>query len=174
MIDSRDVVAIGHSGHIPEWYGSFQLGFEYKGFGLDLVFQGASGLSRLLDMSSVYHPLRNNTNVSRWYLEDKIRWTEQTKDIANMPRLSTLDNANNYQTSTQWLVDGSFLKLRNANVYYNLPEKWITPLKMKSCQFYVRGNNLFSLDRVPYLNCESINLNYQDLISVYAGVNIKF
>lgn len=174
VIDSRDVVAIGHSGHIPEWYGSFQLGFEYKGFGLDLVFQGASGLSRLLDMSSVYHPLRNNTNVSRWYLEDKIRWTEQTKDIANMPRLSTLDNANNYQTSTQWLVDGSFLKLRNANVYYNLPEKWITPLKMKSCQFYVRGNNLFSLDRVPYLNCESMNLNYQDLISVYAGVNIKF
>lgn len=174
MIDSRDVRAIGHAGTIPEWYGSLRLGFEYKGFGIDLLFQGAAGLSRQLNMNSIYQPLRNNTNISMWYLEDKIRWTEQTKDIANMPRLSTLNNANNYQTSTQWLVDGSFLKLRNANVYYELPEKWISPLRMKSCRVYVRGNNLFSLDRVPYLNCESINANYQDLISVYAGVNVKF
>lgn len=174
VIDSKDVVAIGHSETIPEWYGGLRLGLEYKGFGLDLVFQGATGLSRKLDMSSVYRPLRNNTNVSMWYLNDKVRWTEQTKDIANMPRLSTLDNANNYQTSTQWLVDGSFLKLRNVNVYYNLPEKWIAPLRMSACQVYVRGNNLFSVDHVPYLNCESINANYQDLMSVYAGVNVKF
>lgn len=174
MIDSKDVVAIGHSGSIPEWYGSLQLGIEYKGLGIDLVFQGAAGISRQLNMSSVYRPLRNNTNVSMWYLEDKIRWTEQTKDIANMPRLSTLDNANNYQASTQWQVDGRFLKLRNVNVYYNLPKKWISSMKMASCQVYVRGNNLFSLDHVPYLNCESINANYQDLVSVYAGVNVKF
>lgn len=174
IIDSKDVVAIGHSQTVPEWYGGLRVGLEYKGFGLDLVFQGATGLSRNLDMSSVYRPLRNNTNVSLWYLNDKIRWTEQTKDIANMPRLSTLDNANNYQTSTQWLVDGSFLKLRNVNIYYNFPKKWIAPLRMTACQVYVRGNNLFSLDHVPYLNCESINTNYQDLMSVYAGINVKF
>lgn len=174
VIDSKDITAIGHSETIPEWYGGLRLGLEYKGFGVDLVFQGAAGLSRKLDMNSVYRPLRNNTNVSLWYLDDKIRWTEQTKDIANMPRLSTLDNANNYQTSTQWLVDGSFLKLRNVNLYYNLPEKWIAPLRMNGCQVYVRGNNLFSLDHVPYLNCESINANYQDLMSIYAGVNVKF
>lgn len=174
VIDYRDVVAIGHSGSIPEWYGGLQLGLEYKGFGIDLLFQGAAGLSRLLNASSVYQPLRNNTNVSKWYMEDKIRWTEETKDVANMPRLSTLDNANNYQTSTQWLVDGSYLKLRNINVYYNLPKKWIMPLRMENCQVYLRGNNIFSLDHVPYLNCESMSVNYPDIASVYAGVNIKF
>lgn len=109
-----------------------------------------------------------------WYLEDKIRWTEKTKDIANVPRLSTLDNANNYQTSTQWLEDGSYLKLRNVNIYYNLPQKWIAPLKMKDCKVYVRGNNLFSLDHISYLNVENMTLNYPDMFSVYAGVNIKF
>ena len=66
-----------------------------------------------------------NTNIATWYLKDKIRWTEAMKDVANVPRLSTLSNENNYQTSTQWIEDGSFLKLRNLNVYYNLPQKWV-------------------------------------------------
>lgn len=174
IIDNKDLVAIGHSGSIPEWYGSFQLGFEYKGFGMDLILQGAAGLSRLLNASSVYQPLRNNTNISNWYLQEKIRWTEQTKDIANVPRLSTLDNSNNYQNSTQWLVDGSYLKVRNARIYYNLPEKWISHLKLDKCQIYLSGNNLFSWDHVPYLNCENITLNYPDMFSVYAGVKVSF
>ena len=174
IIDSRDVVAIGHSGNIPEWYGGLQLGFEYKGFGMDLMFQGTARWSRQLNTSSVYQPLRNNTNVSMWYLKDKIRWTEQTKDIANMPRLSTLDNSNNYQTSTQWIEDGSYLKLRNVNIYYNLPKRWTAPLKMKNCKIYIRGNNLFSLDHISYLNSENLTLNYPDMFSVYAGVNINF
>ena len=91
-----------------------------------------------------------------------------------MPRLSTLDNSNNYQTSTEWLEDGSFLKLRNVNIYYNLPKKWIAPLRMENCKIYVRGNNLFSLDHISYLNCENMTLNYPDMFSLYAGVNIKF
>lgn len=174
VIDNRDVTAIGKSGLIPEWYGGFQLGFEYKGFGVDLNFQGAAGWTKQLNQSSVYQPLRNNTNVSRWYLEDKIRWTETSAAFANMPRLSTLDNSNNYQTSTQWLENGNFLKLRNAMVYYNLPQKWIAPLRMKTCKIYLAGNNLFSLDHIPYLNCEDLSFNYPDLFSIYAGINIKF
>ena len=174
IIDERDKKAIGHSGSIPEWYGGLTLGFEYKGFGMDFLLQGAAGWTRQLNIGSVYQPLRNNANISTWYLNKKIRWTEETKDIANMPRLSTLDNSNNYQTSTEWLEDGSFLKLRNVNIYYNLPKKWIAPLRMENCKIYVRGNNLFSLDHISYLNCENMTLNYPDMFSLYAGVNIKF
>lgn len=174
LIDSRDIVAIGKSGNIPEWYGGLQLGFEYKGFGIDLLFQGTAGWTRQLNTASIYQPLRNNKNISMWYLTDKVRWTEETKDIANMPRLSTLDNANNYQTSTQWLEDGSYLKLRNANVYYNFPKKWIAPLRMENLKVYLRGNNLFSLDHISYLNCENLTVNYPDMFAVYAGVSVKF
>lgn len=174
MIDSRDVHAIGHSGSIPEWYGGLKLGFEYKGFGIDLLFQGTAGWTQQLSAGSIYRPMMNNSNISMWYLEDKIRWTEDTKGLAELPRLSTLNNTNNTQTSTQWLVSGDYLKLRNANIYYNLPKKWIAPVKMESCQIYVRGNNLFSIDHVPYLNCENMSMNYPDMFSVYAGVNIKF
>lgn len=58
------------------------------------------------------------------------------KDVANVPRLSTLSNENNYQTSTQWIEDGSFLKLRNLNVYYNLPQKWVKKIKLDKLQIY--------------------------------------
>lgn len=174
-IDAYDQVAIGHSSTIPGIYYGIRLGFEYKGFGLDAVLQGVGRFSKMLNVRSVYWPLRNNnSNLTKWYLEDNIRWTEETKETANLPRLTTLDNANNFRSSTQWLANGAFLKLRNLNLYYNLPRRWITPLRMDQCQVYLRGNNLFSLDHIKYMNCEDLTVNYPDLMSLFVGVNINF
>lgn len=175
IINEDDIVAIGYSSSIPGLYYGINLGFEYKGFGVDAVFQGVGMYSKMLNTQSVYWPLRNNTsNISTWYLEDKIRWTEETKDTANLPRLTTQNNANNFQSSTQWLVDGSYLKLRNLNLYYNLPSKWIEPIGANKLQVYLRANNLFSIDSVPYMNCEDLSINYPDMTSVYLGVNVNF
>lgn len=174
-IDENDVVSIGHSSTVPGLYYGINLGFEYKGFGVDIVFQGVGQYSRMLNTRSVYWPLRNNnSNLTTWYVENNIRWTEQTKDIANLPRLTTQDNANNFRYSTQWLENGSFFKLRNLNIYYTLPKKWTNKIKMDQCQVYLRGNNLFSLDHVKYLNCEDLSVNYPDLMSLFVGVNINF
>lgn len=174
-IDQYDEIAIGHSTLVPGIYYGINLGFEYKGFGIDMVFQGVGKYSRMLNVQSVYWPLRNNnSNISTWYLKDKIRWTEETRDIANAPRLTTLDNANNFRNSTQWLTNGAYFKLRNLNVYYNLPQKWANAMKMDKCQVYLRGNNLFSLDHVKYMNSEDLSINYPDMTSLYVGVNINF
>ena len=174
VIDSNDQKAIGYSTAIPEIYYGINLGFEYKGFGVDALFQGVGHYSVMLNTASVYWPLRNNTNISNWYLNDKIRWTEDTKDIANVPRLTTLDNANNFRNSTQWLENGSYFKLRNLNVYYNFPSSWAKKVKMEKIQVYARANNLFSLDHVKYMNCEDLKINYPDMTSVYFGLNINF
>lgn len=174
-IDEFDKVAIGYSTSIPELFYGINLGFEYKGFGVDMVFQGVGRFSRMLNTRSVYWPLRNgNSNLSSWYIEDHVRWTEETKDIADLPRLTTLDNANNFRNSTQWLANGAYFKLRNLNVYYNLPRKWTKAMKLDKCQVYVRGNNLFSLDHIDYMNCEDLSINYSDLMSLYVGLNINF
>ena len=174
-IDDYDIVAIGHSTTVPAIYYGLNLGFEYKGFGIDMVFQGIGQYSKMLNVQSVYWPMRNgNSNLSKWYIEDKIRWTEETRDIANVPRLTTLDNANNFRNSTQWLEDGSYFKLRNLNIYYNLPDSWAKTMRMEKCQIYVRGNNLFSLDKIKYMNCEDFSVNYPDMMSLYFGMNINF
>lgn len=173
VIDNNDYKAIGNSNNNPALFFGINLGIEYKGFGIDVLFQGVSGFSRLLNTSSVYFPLRNNTNISTWYMEDRIRWTEETKDIANVPRLTTLGNDNNYQTSTQWLVDGSFLKLRNVNLYYNLPKKWIAKMNMDELQIFVRANNVLSIDKVPYLNVEDMGVSYPDMSNFYVGIKVQ-
>ena len=99
---------------------------------------------------------------------------KRQKDIANVPRLTTLDNANNFRNSTQWLENGSYFKLRNLNVYYNLPSSWVKKMKMEKIQVYARANNLFSLNHVKYMNCEDLKINYPDMTSVYFGLNINF
>ena len=160
---------------VPEMVFGLNLGFEYKGFGIDMVFNGVSGLTKQLNVANVHQPLRNgNTNIATWYLKDKIRWTEAMKDVANVPRLSTLSNENNYQTSTQWIEDGSFLKLRNLNVYYNLPQKWVKKIKLDKLQIYAKAQNVFSIDKIDYFNCEDLTLGYPDLFSVCLGLNINF
>lgn len=174
-IDSEDRVAIGNSTSIPEMILGLNMGFEYKGFGIDMAFNGVFGLSKQLNVANVHQVLRNgNTNISSWYLEDRIRWTEETKDIANVPRLSTLSNANNYQTSTQWLEDGSFFKLRNLRLHYTLPQKWTEKMMMDKLQVYVKAQNVFSIDKIKYMNCEDLSLGYPDLFSLSLGVNINF
>ena len=175
MIDKYDEVAIGHSTVIPGIYYGLNLGFEYKGFGIDMVWQGVGQYSVNLNTQSVYWPMRNNnSNLTKWYLEDQIRWTEATKDIATVPRLTTQKNDNNFRTSTQWLENGAFLKLRNLNIYYTLPKKWSDAMKMDKCQVYVRGNNLLSFDHVKYMNCEDLSIGQPDLLSLYFGLNINF
>ena len=174
-IDQNDIVPIGHSSTIPAIYYGISLGFEYKGFGIDALFQGAGQYSRMLNTRSVYWPLRNNnSNLTKWYIEDNVRWTEDTKGSANLPRLTTKSNANNFRASTQWLENGAFFKLRNLNIYYNLPQKWCNTMKMNQFKVYLRGNNIFSLDHIKYLNCEDLTINYPDLMSLFVGVNINF
>jgi len=174
-IDYRDRKAIGKSTVVPEMVFGLNLGLEYKGFGLGMVFNGALGISKVLNVASVHQPLRDLTNnVSDWYMNNNVRWTEQNKDIANLPRLSTLSNSNNYQISTQWLADGSFIKLRSANVYYNFPMQWVKVMKLEKLQLYVRAENVFSIDKIENFNCEHLQLGYPDISSVSCGLNINF
>jgi len=173
-INQDDRKAFGYSTSMPEIYFGIKLGFEYKGFGLDAIFQGVANYTRLLNTPSIYQPLRNNTNISMWYLNDNIRWTEETKTTANLPRLSTLDNANNYQTSTQWLVDGSYLNLRSLNVFYNLPATFLSKIKLEKCQVYVAGNNLFMIDNIKYLSADNMTVGSPNMINYYAGLKINF
>jgi TonB-linked SusC/RagA family outer membrane protein len=174
VIDQYDEVAKGYSTSIPEIYFGLKLGFEYKGFGVDALFQGVTNYSRVLNTASVYWPLRNNTNISEWYLNDKIRWTEETKETANLPRLTTLENANNFRNSTQWLVDGSYVTLRNLNVYYNFPQSLTRKIKLENCQIYARANDLFTLDHIKYLSPDNLSVGNPDLTALFLGLKITF
>lgn len=174
IIDNYDIIANGYSTYLPEIFFGLKLGFSYKNIGLDMILQGVTNYSIILNTPSVYWPLRNNTNISEWYLTDRIRWTEETKNSANLPRLTTLDNSNNFRNSTQWLEDGSYLSLKNINLYYNIPISDIRVFGLQEAQIYLRGNNLLMFDKVKYLTSENLSVGYPNLKSIYMGVRVKF
>lgn len=171
IIDANDKVAIGYSTTCPEIYYSLHLGAEWKGIGFYAMFQGAGNYSAVLNTKSMYWPLINNTNISQYAYDN--RWTPQNQN-AKFPRLSSQSNENNYQTSTLWLADRSFLKLRNLEVYYKLPASWLKKTKIvNAAKLYVRGIDLFSFDHIDENDPEAYGINPMTK-SVALGLSVTF
>lgn len=172
VIDANDVTAIGYSTMAPEIYYSFHLGAEWKGLGMDVLFQGTGNYSAVLNTKSMFWPLINNTSLSTHYYEN--RWTPDNQN-ARYPRLSSQSNANNYQTNTVWLADRSFLKLRNVEVYYNFPKRLMERTKiLGSAKLYVRGVDLLCFDHIDVADPESYGATNPLTKSVIVGVKIGF
>ena len=157
---------------LPELYYGVQLGFSWKGLGFNAYLQGTSGSTIVTDLPSVYQPLYgNDKNISVHYLKDY--WTPQNQN-ARYPRLTTLENKNNYLASDLWTVDGSYLKLREIEVYYDFPKSITSKLKMSGLRLHLRGHNLFSVDKVGIFDPEWVSLDYPTMKTYTIGVNVSF
>lgn len=130
VINSDDRVAMGYNSTCPEIYYSFSLGLEWKGLGFSAQFQGVGNYTAILS-GTYYHPLVDNTTISNYVYRN--RWTPETPN-ARFPRLTTETVDNNLQTSSLWLADRSFLKLRNCEVYYKLPSSLVEQVLGKECE----------------------------------------
>ncbi len=170
-INEQDRKAIGYNTVSPEIYFSVNFNLEYKGIGVDANFQGVGNYSAVLNTSSMFWPLRNNTNISNYYYEN--RWTPDNQD-ALFPRLSTLQNDNNYNVNTIWLRDRSFVKLRTLEVYYKVAEDLIAGTFISNAKLYLRGMNLFSLDNLKVVDPESYGVALPLSASFHVGVNVTF
>jgi hypothetical protein len=155
VIDANDVCKIGYSTACPELFYNFHLGAEYKGIGLDMMFQGVGRYSAMLNTSGYYWGLINNTSLAQHVYDN--RWSPENNNAnAEFPRLSSSSNANNYQNSTYWLRNRAFLKLRNVEVYYNLPSSLLEKTKfIQSAKVYVRGVDLFTIDKIDEVDAAS-------------------
>jgi hypothetical protein len=112
------------------------------------------------------------------------RWTPQTAASATWPALHSRGNTFiSYQLNDFILQDASYLKLRNAEISYNLPKRWLEPLKISSLRVFLTGQNLVTWTRFKmYLDPENINVSNSDFSrqSIYPtsriynlGVNIQ-
>jgi TonB-linked SusC/RagA family outer membrane protein len=171
IIDELDMVPIGYAGGYPEIYFSMKLGFEYRGFGIDALFQGIANQTLYLSTQSVFWPLRGQASISTF---SDNRWTPQTAESATLPRLSLLENANNYQRNDIWLAKGDYLKLRRLDIYYDLPANLANMVRLNSARVFVRGMNLFSIDDIEIVDPESIRATYPTLSSFHVGINVGF
>lgn len=172
VINSDDKIAIGYSTTAPEIYYSFHLGAEWKGLGVDAMFQGTANYSAVLNTKAMYWPTLDSSNLSTYYYEN--RWTPGNTN-ARFPRLTSEKNANNHQTSTVWVVDRSFLKLRNLEVYYKLPKNLMKKSGfVKNAKLYIRGIDLLCFDGMDVVDPESYGTTAPLNKSVVFGLNIGF
>jgi TonB-linked SusC/RagA family outer membrane protein len=171
FIDNLDNVAIGNPSFTPEMYFALNLGYEIKGIGIDIQFQGIANRTLFLNTKSVFWPLRGNSSITSFSANS---WTPQAAETATLPRLSLLENANNYRRNDIWLENGDFLKLRLVNLYYNLPKNFVNKAKLQGAQIYVRGTNLFSYDNIKVTDPESIGIDYPSLSTFNVGMKVDF
>lgn len=172
IIDANDKVKLGYSTTAPELYYSFHVGAEYKRVGIDAMFQGVGRYSAVLNTQGYYWGLINNSSLAQ-QVYDK-RWSpENNVATAEYPRLSSESNANNYQTSSFWLKSRSYLKLRNIELYWNLPEAWLQPLKIiKSTKLYLRGTDLFTIDNLDEVDAAAYGSTTPLTRSIAFGVAV--
>lgn len=170
IIDSYDMTAQGYSTVLPEIYYGINISLGYKGFGFRAGLQGVANYS-VVKSGAMYRALVGNTTVSEHYLAN--RWTPDNQN-AKYPRLSTLENSNNYESSSVWLENGAFLKLRNLELSYSLPKSLISKIKAEKVQVFVRGENLFSFDHVKDLDPELLYMSYPSFSSYHVGFSLDF
>ena len=170
VINSDDRVAMGCNSTCPEIYYSFSLGLDWKGLGFSAQFQGVGNYTAILS-GTYYHPLVDNTTISNYVYRN--RWTPETPN-ARFPRLTTETVDNNLQTSSLWLADRSFLKLRNCEVYYKLPSSWLNRFWVKNAKVYVRGVDLLCFDSIDQLDPEAMNNSYPATRSIHVGLSVGF
>ncbi len=174
VINSIDVVPIGYP-TVPEIvYGAgFSLG--YKAFDLSCFFQGSLKSSFFIDPSKITPFVNKGQRGLLQYIADD-HWSETNRNIeAFWPRLSEYEITNNSQPSTHWLRDGSFVRLKSAEIGYTLPKNLTKKVHVSMMRFYVNGSNLFIWSKFKMWDPEMAGngLGYPIQRVINMGVNIN-
>lgn len=157
VIDNRDRKAFGFTS-LPQMFYGFNLGFDYKGFDFNISVQGAGKRTvSLLDNNMIIPFLNGGVKPAQWVKDNY--WTPARGDNAKFPRLTTIQNDNNYRPSTLWQRDGSFLRIQNLEIGYTISERVTKNLGMHVVRFFLNGNNLFQFDNINELNVDPEIMN---------------
>ncbi|SBV97229.1 TonB-dependent receptor [uncultured Dysgonomonas sp.] len=173
-VDENDMIAIGKP-TIPEINYGFYLGAAYKGLDIKADLYGQANRSIMLSGNHVW-AFYNNGQVPEIATERWAYYPEQgidTRTKAKYPRLSTANNDNNYQSSTFWQRNGSFLRLQNLELGYTLPEKVCRKAYLNKIRLYVQASNLLTISSISDYDPEIV-YGYPITKSYSVGLSIQF
>lgn len=160
----------------PQILYGFTLGGEWKGFDLNIFFQGQAKAKYILKPKK--------TNFAAEFYEG--RWSEANTPEENLnarwPRAmvkNAYGDGFNDSYSTWWLKSAAFLRLKNVELGYTLPKRWMNSAGLESCRLYVSGSNLFTIDDIKICDPESPNdtgaSQFYPLSRTFSfGVNLSF
>lgn len=139
IIDSNDSAPYGYTG-TPENTYNATIGWEWKGFSVYVQFYGVTNVNRYVSFNSL------SKNLDTVFDEDGF-WSKYTTNAnAPMPRLNSTPS---YYEGTRFHYDGSFIRLKNAEISYTFTQPWVRRIGLTSVQLFVNGNNLWVWSRMP-------------------------
>ncbi|MBZ4190523.1 SusC/RagA family TonB-linked outer membrane protein [Niabella beijingensis] len=173
QITDADRVPIGYP-TVPEIVYGFGVSATYKNIDLSVFFQGLAHESFWIDYAAL-SPFVNETQVMKVIADDY--WSEQHQNsYAFWPRLSNYINPNNNRPSTWFMRNGSFLRLKTAELGYTLPQHLTKKIHASAVRIYFSGNNLLTFSKFKLWDVEmgGNGLGYPIQKVYNIGLHIRF
>ena len=179
VINGDDKTRFGYAER-PDYVFGFLGGLKWKNFEFSMQWTAAMNASRVLDGEYRNAFGSTNSRMLLKFLADG-RWTEENPN-SRFPRLTFMNKSHYLQTSDLWLMNGSYLRLKTAEISYTLPRRdFLKKVGIESVRFYCNGYNLLTLfsdlndiDIDPEGVTDGGNNNYPNIRIYNFGVNISF
>lgn len=175
-IDDFDRMPMGY-GTIPELVYGFGLSFSYKSFSLSSLFQGVGNVDVLMNGEGL---MPFSVSMSRGNLLSNIedRWTiDNPRQDAFYPRLSDGSPNSNYVTSTWWVKNGRYLRLKDLQLTYELPKELVNRVKFTNANIFFAGYNLLTWSPFKFWDVElgdGRGTRYPNIRTYSLGLNVNF
>lgn len=175
IINKKDEAPIGY-GNIPKINYSATFSFSYKGFDISVLFQGVSKFSTYYSSWGVNEAM----GATGGFFEiHKKAWTEErfkNGEEITYPAL-TASSSSSQKANDFFIMDRSFLRLKNLEIGYTFPQKWLKYVYMKDARIYLNAQNLFTWDKLPFEHFDpeqngATTIPINKVINL--GVNVKF
>lgn len=173
IIDSKDMVPIGYPTS-PEIIYGLWFTSKYKNIDFSIGLQGSARSSFWIDYAST-SPFVGQNQLLKAYADN--HWSEDNRNLyALWPRLSSTLNSNNNQTSTWFMRNGAFLRLKEVEAGYTLPRSIGQKIKLENLRIYASGTNLANLCGFKLWDIEmgGDGLNYPIQKVITVGLQIGF
>ena len=145
-IDDNDIAAIGNPVY-PLLTGGINMGFSYKGFDLSMTWAGAAKTSRMVtSLFRIPFGETGNRSIMKYMIDDA--WTPEKGNSSKFPAVSANAQSLSYKDSDLWLRDASYLRLKNIELGYTLPDRIMKKIALNSFRIYVSGYNLLTFDKL--------------------------
>ena len=139
VIDSQDNVPTGYTGAPQNTY-STTIGFDWKGFSAFVQFYGVTNVTRDVALVNFGSQMDVVFNQGSWWSKDNMNG-----DVTPSRWISTPS----YNDGTRYLYDGSFIRLKNAEIGYTFSGRSIKSIGLNSLKLYANGNNLWVWSKMP-------------------------
>ena len=161
---------------VPDFSYGFNIYLQYKNWDLTMFWQGVQGVDVISDLKKETD-LWAGVNVANLNKGQRLldAWSPTNPD-STIPALSTYNNNNETRVSSYYVENGSFLKLRNIQIGYNVPKAIANKLYMERLRFYLSAQNLLTVKSSSFtgVDPENANFGYPIPVNMTFGLNVTF